>query len=62
LRLFAKAAKAARTKGILLDPEPHGANPSRFRLAETSRTPDEYKQLRRKRGAEFVQALQSEMP
>jgi hypothetical protein len=62
VKLFAKAAKAARAKGILFDPEPYGVNPWRFRQAETSRTPDEYKQALRKRGAEFMLALQSEMP
>jgi hypothetical protein len=65
VRFAAKAAKAARCKGICWDPEPYGGiNPWRYREqpGREKRTLAEYAAQARKRGAQFMRALQEEFP
>jgi len=70
LRLAAEAARAGRCVGVCFDPEPYGPNPWAYpedqanptrRVSYADRTFSEvYRQVRR-RGAQFIQALQEEM-
>ena len=61
---FARAARVARAKGICFDQEPYGTNPWCYLSAAHRRTKSftEYEAIVRKRGAQFIQALESEMP
>lgn len=64
IRLFAKTARAGRCVGIAFDPEPYGVNP--WSYLNLPRAPEksfeEYQHQVRKRGAQFIQALQQELP
>ncbi|MGQ9606870.1 MAG: hypothetical protein ACUVTW_11755 [Thermogutta sp.] len=62
LRLTAKAAKIGRCVGIVFDPEPYGDNPWAYPSNNTERTFAELEAQVHKRGAEFMAALQAEMP
>lgn len=62
--LVARAARLARCVGICFDPEPYGKNP--WNYAETAhlavKSFDEYRAQVRARGAQFMRALQRELP
>ena len=65
VRFCARAAKAGNCKGILWDPEPYGAiNPWVYRQqpGHETRTFADYASIVRRRGAEFMGALQEEFP
>lgn len=62
LRLAARAAKAGRCVGICFDPEPYGPNPWSYAENSKNRPYSEVVAQVRKRGAQFVRALQSELP
>jgi hypothetical protein len=62
LRLEAKAAKAGGCVGICFDPEPYGATPWRYPGAYASRSFTEVESQVRRRGAQFISALQEELP
>lgn len=64
VRLCAKAARLARCKGVCFDAEPYGSNPwlySRQAQADT-KTFAEYAAQARKRGAQFMNQIQAELP
>jgi hypothetical protein len=59
--LYAKAAKAARAKGILFDTEPYGIDPWTYRADEfPGQTAQAVRDAVRQRGGQFMRALQSE--
>ncbi len=64
VRLIAHGAKLGRCKGVCFDQEPYGGNPWHYprqaHAAEKSFA--EYEAQVRKRGAEFMRTLMSEMP
>lgn len=62
--LFAKTASAGRFVGIAFDPEPYGGNPWFYQRISraTEKSFEEYQQQVRKRGAQFIQAIQQELP
>lgn len=62
--LVAKAAKAAKCVGICFDPEPYGTNPWSYKDAahKDAKTFAEYAAQARKRGAQFIRAIESEFP
>ncbi len=62
--LVARAAKLAHCKGICFDPEPYGKNPWNYLETEhkDSRSYLEYAGQARKRGAQFMRAIQREFP
>jgi hypothetical protein len=64
IRLLASIARAAGFVGIAFDPEPYGVDP--WLYAKLSGAKDksfeEYWQQVRKRGSQFMQAIQQEMP
>jgi len=62
--IIAKAAKTARCVGICFDPEPYGANPWTYAEAahKDSKTFAEYEAQARKRGAQFIKAVERELP
>jgi hypothetical protein len=64
IRLFAKAAKAGRFAGVLFDPEPYGVNPWVYPKLPSAKEKsfEEYSQQVRKRGAQFMEVLQQELP
>jgi len=66
IRFAARLAKAANCKGILWDPEPYkpGKNPWKYHEQEKAGqlTIEEYYPQVRKRGAQFIKALQEEFP
>jgi hypothetical protein len=66
IRYAANLAKNLRCKGILWDPEPYkpGKNPWKYdeQAENSSRSFEEYSNQVRKRGSQFVKALQSEFP
>lgn len=62
LRLSAKAAKIGRCAGIVFDPEPYGDNPWAWPGMNKDRSFAEVEAQVRKRGAQFMAAIQSEMP
>jgi hypothetical protein len=61
MRLLARAAKTAKAKGLMFDIEPYGVNPWQYRADEFpgKRFADVRAQVR-KRGAQFMRALQTE--
>jgi hypothetical protein len=65
-RFCARAAKAARCKGIMFDPEPYGGDRDVWyngtAKVKSGRPFSEYIAQARKRGSQFMNALQSEMP
>ena len=62
LRLSAKAAKIGRCVGIVFDPEPYGDNPWAYAGKNKDRSFAEVEAQVRKRGAQFMTAIQAEMP
>jgi hypothetical protein len=62
LRLSAKAAKIGRCVGIVFDPEPYGDNPWAYAGKSKDRSFAEVEAQVSKRGAQFMTALQTEMP
>jgi hypothetical protein len=64
IRLFARIARSAGFEGIAFDPEPYGVDP--WIYAKLAGAQDksfaEYSQQVQKRGAQFMQAIQEEMP
>ena len=66
IRFAARLAKAANCKGVLWDPEPYkpGKNPWKYNEQEnfSQYTLEEYYKQVRKRGAQFIKALQEEFP
>jgi hypothetical protein len=62
LRLSAKAAKIGRCVGVVFDPEPYGENPWAFPGMHKDRSFDEMQAQVFKRGAQFISAIQDEMP
>jgi hypothetical protein len=62
LRLTAKAARIGRCVGIVFDPEPYGDNPWAYPGKDKKHSFAEVEAHVRKRGAQFMSALQAEMP
>jgi hypothetical protein len=64
VRLCAQAAKAGRCKGVCFDPEPYGNNPWLYgkQAHAGEKTFAEYEAQVRKRGAQFMTAIQEVMP
>lgn len=62
LRLSARAAKIGRCVGIVFDPEPYGDNPWTYSVLYKGRSFTEVEAQVRKRGAQFMSAIQMEMP
>lgn len=64
VRLFAQVAKAGRCVGICFDPEPYGGNPWHYTSARRAKEKsfDEFYQQVRKRGGQFIQTIQKELP
>jgi hypothetical protein len=64
VRLVAKAARLARCVGICFDAEPYGENP--WDYAKTAhhdaKSFEEYTAMVRQRGAQFIKAVESELP
>ncbi len=62
--LVAKAAKLAKCVGICFDAEPYGQNPWSYRECahKDTKSFDEYAAMARKRGAQFIQAVERELP
>ena len=63
-RLVAKAARIGRCVGVCFDPEAYGPNPWAYQEAahKISKTFAQYEAMVRKRGAQFVRAIESEFP
>jgi hypothetical protein len=63
-KFMALAAKTAKCKGLMFDPESYGKSPWRYHAQahKDTKSFDEYSQMARKRGKQFMQALISEMP
>jgi uncharacterized protein YukE len=64
IRLLAKTARAGRCVGIAFDPEPYGVNPWFYPNlpGAAEKSFQEYWEQVRKRGTQFIQALQQELP
>ena len=62
LALATRAAKAARAKGICFDMEPYGVNPWSYPGRNTDKSFAEVAAKVRQRGAQFMEAMQKEMP
>ena len=64
VRLVAKAARIGRCVGLCWDPEPYGANPWAYARAAHRDTKSfaDYEAVARRRGAQFVGAIQQELP
>lgn len=64
VRLVTRAAKLARCVGICFDAEPYGTNPWSYKEAVHAKEKSfaEYSAIARKRGGQFVQAVESEFP
>ena len=64
VRLVAKAARIGRCVGLCWDPEPYGANPWAYARAAHRETKSfaDYEAVARRRGAQFVGAIQHELP
>lgn len=62
--LVAKAARIGRCVGVCWDPEPYGPNPWDYRRAAHAKTKSfaAYEAIARRRGAQFVRAIQRELP
>ncbi|NLX55249.1 MAG: hypothetical protein GXY58_09055 [Planctomycetaceae bacterium] len=62
LQLSAKAARIGRCVGIVFDPEPYGENPWAYAEKDADRSFADVEAQVQKRGAQFMTALQTEMP
>ena len=64
VRLLARAARVGRCVGVCFDPEPYGANPWAYSQAPHRKTKSfaDYEAIVRRRGAQFIRAVQAEMP
>lgn len=62
LRLSAKAAKIGRCVGIVFDPEPYGDNPWAYAGNNKDHSFAEVEAQVYKRGAQFMMAIQTELP
>jgi hypothetical protein len=64
IRLFARIARSAGFVGIAFDPEPYGVDPWIYAKlpGDKDKSFEKYWQQVRKRGAQFMQALQQEIP
>lgn len=64
VRLVTKGARLAGCVGICFDPEPYGTNPWFYPEAahHATKTFADYEAVARRRGAQFVHALRSELP
>ena len=62
LRLSAKAAKTGRCVGIVFDPEPYGDNPWAYAGKHADLSFAEVEAQVSKRGAQFITAIQTELP
>lgn len=62
LRLTARAAKIGRCVGLVFDPEPYGDNPWAYAAKNHDRSFAEVEAQVRKRGVQFMAALQTELP
>ncbi len=62
LKLVSKALKAGRCVGVVFDPEPYGENPWLYPGKFTDKSFEEVQAQVRKRGAQFMTALQTDMP
>ncbi len=64
VRLVARAARVGRCKGVCFDPEPYGPNPWAYSQAahRDSKSFEEYEAMVRRRGAQFIRAIEREFP
>jgi hypothetical protein len=62
LRLSARAARIGHCVGLVFDPEPYGDNPWGYSGTNNARSFAEVEVQVRKRGAQFMSAIQAEMP
>jgi hypothetical protein len=64
VRLVARGGKVARCVGVCFDPEPYGTNPWCYRTTahKAERSFAEYESVVRKRGAQYIRAVETEMP
>lgn len=62
LRLSAKAARIGRCVGLVFDPEPYGDNPWAFPGETAGRSFAEVEAQVHRRGVQFMEAIQSELP
>lgn len=63
MRLYARAAKAARCVGITFDTEPYGPSPWEYNPSlYPGKSFEEVEEKVRERGARFISALQGELP
>ena len=64
VRLVARGARLARCKGVCFDQEPYGSNPWAYTRAQHCDTKSfaEYEAKARQRGAQFIRAVEAELP
>lgn len=62
LKLFAEACRRGRCVGVVFDPEPYGPNPWQYRGTLDDRPFAEVQAQVRRRGAQFLNALQGTLP
>lgn len=64
LRYTLSVAKAAQCRGLLWDPEPYGSNPWKFAEQKQfgKRSLEDFVAIIRKRGRQFVEVVEREMP
>lgn len=62
MRLFSRAAMAGKCAGVVFDNEPYGNDPWEYTGKYPGKSYDEVASQVRKRGAQFMNALQSSMP
>lgn len=64
IQIAAKAARLAKCAGVCFDPEPYGTNPWEYKKLPHQDTKSfaEYQAKVRERGAQFVHALEKELP
>jgi hypothetical protein len=64
VELCAKAARLGRCKGVAFDPEPYGKSPWTYNAQprKNQRTLEQYQQIVRRRGAQFVDKIEEQLP
>jgi len=64
VRLVARAGRIAKCAGVLFDPEPYGPNPWDYKKTahHDNATFEDYEHMVRRRGAQFIRAIESELP